>query len=199
MGKKSRRERVEKRESFAAKHTKTKRKNTLVTIGVFALIGIVVTYAAFEFAYNTNSLPGSPVGAGPLGGEHEHASILTLIHADTFNFTGTAYQIQNNWIHFENQDGTTIHRHAANVTLGYLFESLNIGLTNECFTFPDATRSFCTDERYSLKFYINGDQIPDIVDYVIQDDDRVLISYGEESEDAIFEQIDMLNDQPILS
>ena len=199
LGKKSRRERVEKRETFAAKRTKTKRKNQLVAAGVFAVVAVIVTYAAYTFVENQANLPGSPPGAGPLGDEHEHASILVIIHGDTFDFSGPSYQTQNNWIHFENRDGATIHRHASNVTLGYLFESLSIGLTDECFVFPNGVRSFCTDDRYSLKFYVNEESVPDITGYVARDGDRVLISYGSESDEEIDAQLRRLAAQPILS
>ncbi len=199
MGKKSRRERIEKRESFAAKRVKTKRKNQLIAGGVLSVVAVIVAFSALMFVENAGNLPGSPPGAGPLGSAHEHASILTVIHGDTFDYSGESYQIQNNWIHFENQDGTTVHMHATDVTLGYLFDSLSINLTDECYVFPDATRSFCTDEKYSLKFYVNGDMAPGIADYVINDGDRVLISYGDESEDGISEQLDRLNAQSILS
>lgn len=199
MGKKARRERIEKRESFAAKRTKAKRKNTLITAGVFGAVAVIVAFAAYNFAYNSTALPGSPPDAGPLGGEHDHASVLTSIYGDTFGFDGDAYQVQNNWIHFEGRDGTTIHRHAANVTLGYMFNTLSIGLDDQCFVFPDASRTFCTNDKYSLKFYINGDKVDSITDYVITDQDRILISYGDETDDEINAQLDRLLAQPILS
>ena len=78
---------------------------------------------------------------------------------------------------FEESDGTTIHRHASEVTLGYLFNSLNIGIDSECYSFPDG-RQFCTNEDYSLKYYLNHQLVDDINDYVIQDDDRILITFG---------------------
>ena len=199
MGKKARRERVEKRETFAAKRTKAKRKNQLIAAGVLATVGAIVAYAAITFIDSGGNLPGSPPGAGPLGGEHEHASILTLIHGDRFEYSGQSYQVQDNWIHFENQDGTTIHRHAANVTLGYLFETLDVELTDECYVFPDRSRTFCTDEDFALKFYINGESVPGITDYVVEDGDKVLISYGDEDDERLAEQLARLDDQPILS
>ena len=199
LGKKSRRERIEKRDTFAAKRTKAKRKNQLIAAGVLSVVAVIVTYSAYTFATSSASLPGAPPGSGPLGGEHEHASILTKLHGDTFDFSGSSYQVQNNWIHFENQDGTTIHRHAANVTLGYLFESLSIGLSDECYIFPDGAREFCTDDRYSLKFYLNEERVDGITDHVPRDGDRILISYGSESDEEIEAQLRELGAQAILS
>ncbi|MCY4251895.1 MAG: protein-disulfide isomerase [Thaumarchaeota archaeon] len=199
MGKKARRERVEKRETFAAKRSKAKRKNLLIAAGAMAAVGAIVAYAAISFVSTAGNLPGAPPGAGPLGGEHEHASILTLIHGDRFGYSAQPYQVQDNWIHFENQDGTTIHRHAANVTLGYLFDTLDVELNDECYVFPDNALEFCTTDEHSLKFYVNGEKVPGISEYVVEDGDRILISYGGEDDDEIAEQLARLGDQPILS
>ena len=198
MGKKAREEREEKRESFAAKRGKEKRKNLMIALGVLAGIGAIVGYSAFIFATTTTNAPGAPPGAGPLGDEHEHSSMLVKIFGDKFDFSLPAYQIKSSWIHFEAQDGTTIHRHASGVTLGYMFESLNIRLNDECYIFPDG-REFCTNEDYSLKFYINHEQVTSITDYVFDDGDRILISYGNETPEQMEEQLSELDAQPILA
>ena len=70
---------------------------------------------------------------------------------------------------------TTIHRHASGVMLGFLFDTLNIVVGCEsigyiehfdsskdpCYIFPDG-RQFCTNEDYSLKYYINHELVKDI-------------------------------------
>lgn len=197
MGKKSRKEREEKRESFAAKRKMQKRKNTLIAIGVLAGVAIIVGISAYNFVNLQSNAPGAPPGAGKLGDEHVHASILVRIFGDKFDFSLPAYQIKSSWIHFEAQDGNTIHRHASGVTLGYLFETLGIALDDQCYIFPDG-REFCSNEDYTLKFFINGQQVPDIRDYVIQEGDRILITYGNETEEEIQRYLDELNAQPII-
>ncbi len=177
MGRKERRAREEKRENYATKHTAQKRKNTLIAIGVLGVIAAIVVYAAFVFVTSTGTTPGGPPNAGVLGSAHDHAGILVKIFNDEFDFSTTSYQIKSNWIHFEGRDGTTVHKHATGVTLGYLFETLNIGLDDKCFVFPDA-REFCTDDVYDLRFFINGEELSDIREYEIFEDDRILISYG---------------------
>jgi len=145
MGRKNREERREKREDFVAKRSRQKRKSTLLAVGILGLIGLIVGYASFTFVTTPVGAPGSPPGAGILGDEHEHASVLVRIFGDKFDFAATTYQIKSSWIHFEESDGTTIHRHASGVALGYLFDTLNIGINNECYMFPDG-RNFCTNE-----------------------------------------------------
>ena len=196
MGRKHREERREKREDFVAKRTQQKRKNTLLAVGILGLIGLVVGYASFTFVTMGTDTPGAPPGAGKLGDEHEHASLLVRIFGDKFDFSATTYQIKNSWIHFEESDGNTIHRHSSGVTLDYLFETLSIAIDEDCYIFTDG-RQFCTNEDYSLKYIINGDSVNDINDYVVQEDDRILISYGSETEDQIADQLNELYSQII--
>jgi len=196
MGRKHREERRERREDFVAKRSQQKRKSTLLAVGILGLIGLIVGYASFTFVTTPVGAPGSPPGAGILGDEHEHASVLVRIFGDKFDFAATTYQIKSSWIHFEESDGNTVHRHSSGVTLNYLFESLGIGIDEDCYIFGDG-RQFCTNEDYSLKYFINGDSVNSINDYVVQNDDRILISYGGETEEQINQQLNELDSQII--
>jgi len=188
MGKKSRKEREEERESFAAKRSREKRKSLLMTVGIFGIIAVIVGYSAYTFVNMGGAVPGAPPGAGTLGDEHHHVSLLVRIFGDKFDFSTSAYQIKSSWIHFESADGNTVHRHSSGVTMGYLFETLGLGLTDECYIFKDG-REFCANEDYSLKFYINNQQVDTILDYIGQEDDKILISYGNETPEEIGEQL----------
>ena len=196
MGRRAREERREEREDKVAKQTKVKRKNNLKAAGILALIAIIVGYAGYEFINLDSSAPGAPPGAGKLGDEHEHASLLVRIFGDKFDFSSPTYQIKSSWIHFEDTDGTTIHRHSSGVTLGFLFDTLNIGIDDECYRFPDG-RQFCTNEDYSLKYYINHQLVNGIRDYVFEDGDRLLITYGNETPEQIEDQLIELDSQII--
>jgi hypothetical protein len=164
--------------------------------GILTLIALIIGYSGYVFVTMDADVPGAPDGAGRLGAEHEHASLLVRIFDDKFDFAVPSYQIKSSWIHFEESDGTTIHRHASGVTLDYLFGSLNIGIDSECYSFPDG-RQFCTNEDYSLKYYLNHQLVDDINDYVIQDDDRILITFGNETPEQIEEQLIELDSQVI--
>ncbi len=184
MGRKEKKERVEKRDNFAAKRSNEKRRNLLVTIAVFSVIISIVGYAVLEFVNMNSAAPGSPDNAGFLGSEHSHAAMLVKVFGDTFDFSLPAYQIKTSWIHFEAGDGTTIHKHATGVTLEYLFDSLKLKLDDQCFIFQDG-RQFCTTDDYTLKFYINGEKVNDIRNYEPMDKDRILIAYGGETPEEI--------------
>ena len=198
MGRKERRAREQKRENYATKHSAQQRKQTMIAVGVFAVIAVIVGYAAWMFAtMDQSTAPGGPENAGALGSDHTHAAIAVRIFGDTFDFSAPAYQIKSSWIHFEGRDGTTVHKHATGVTLGYLFETLSLGLDDQCFVFQDG-REFCTNEEYSLKFFYNGNQVDDIREIEIGEDDRILISYGGETPEELQAQMAELDSQIIV-
>ncbi len=196
MGRKAREERQERREDVVAKRSKIRRKNSLMAGGILAIIAVIVGYSVFVFITMDASAPGAPPGAGKLGDSHEHASLLVRIFGDKFDFSVPSYQIKSSWIHFEESDGTTIHRHASGVTLSYLFDTMNIFVDDQCYMFPDG-RQFCTNEDYSLKYYLNHKSVDSINDYVIQDGDRILITFGNETPEQIEEQLIELDSQII--
>jgi hypothetical protein len=196
MGKNRREKREEDREGFASKRTSQYRSRNLKAIGILSMIGVIVGFACYEFVTSTNNVPGAPENAGKLGDEHIHASLLVNIFGDKFDFSTPNYQVKTSWIHFENQDGDTIHRHSTGVELEFLFNSMSIALDDKCFGFPDG-RQFCNNDDYSLKFYINQQKVEDIQKYVVQDDDRILITYGNEDQLAIDKQLSELNAQAI--
>jgi len=198
MGRKERREREQKRENYASQRSSEKRKNMLIAAGVFAVIAVIVGYSVYVFlTMDQSTAPGGPENAGALGSEHSHAGILVKIFGDTFDFSGTAFQIKSPWIHFEGGDGTTMHKHATGVTVGYLFSTLPVNVDDDCFEFGDG-RSFCTNEDYSLKFFINGELVTGISDYSISEDDRILVSYGSETPEEIESQLLELQAQMLV-
>ena len=134
---------------------------------------------------------------GPDEHEHAHASILVVIFGDRFDFSGPSFQMKNDWLRFESQDGTTIHRHMSGVTTDFLFATLGIWIDEDCYIFPDG-REFCTNEDFVLRYYVNGEQVDSINDYVFDDQDRILITYGNEDPDEINEYLAELNRQPIV-
>jgi len=197
MGRKERREREAKRENYATKHSAEKRKNMLIAIGVLSVIAVIVGYSVFLFLNMTETAPGGPENAGALGSAHSHAGILVKIFGDTFDFDGPAFQIKSPWIHFESRDGSTIHKHATGVTLEYLFDSFRVGLDDQCYVFPDG-KSFCTDEEFTLNFFINEEPVSDIRDYEIDEGDQILIVFGAETPEEIESYLLQLKRQELV-
>ena len=95
MGKKIRKEREEKRDSFATQRIKEKRKHTLIAVAVLSAIGVIVGIQAYNFTNLSETAPGAPPGSGILGDDHVHSSMLVKLHDDTFDFSSPAYQIKS--------------------------------------------------------------------------------------------------------
>lgn len=185
MGRKERREREQKRARYASKRSAQKRKNLMIAGGVLGVVAVIVGWSAYTFAtLDPSEIGGAPSGAGLLNSAHTHTGILVKIFGDTFPFHETGYQIQSPWIHFENHDGTTIHKHATGITLGFLFDSLDIHVDEQCYVFPNRV-DYCTNDEYTLHYYINGEKVSDIRDHEPMEEDRILIVYGDETEEEI--------------
>lgn len=151
----------------------------------------------FEKARLQKDSQGDPLLDNGKSEEHVHASILIkLENYPSDIFSSTAYQLRNEQIHFEADDGYTIHRHVKDVPLGFLFETLGVDLTDECLVIVNGR--YCTNDEDSLKFFINHQQVSDIRDYVIQEGDRILISHENQSQKEIERQLAELDSQVIL-
>ena len=147
---------------------------------------IVVTHASFSDSEKTtfeylHSIPKPiPNNAGHLGEEHVKAKLIVKVYDDEFDFLQSQFQMQSHWIRFE--DGETIHRYASGVTLGFLFDTLGLsGQNNECYVFQGGSE-YCTNAYFNFKFLINEFEVSktDFREYVIQDDDEILIIYDDQ-------------------
>jgi len=82
------------------------------------------------------------------------------------------------------------------VAMGYFLETLGIKVDESCIELPNAEK-YCEDKENSLKFFINHQPILDIRNYVGEDEDRVLISFGKETMEELEAQLISLDSQPL--
>ena len=125
--------------------TRKKRIKNLKTIilPIIAAIVIIAGISIYVFSQNTLSV----AGFGPLGSAHEHAAFLVKVNGQNIDFSQPQYQVQSDYIHVENGDGTTLHRHATNVTFVDFLKSvkMDIDKKNNCLAFTNGTE-YCDDE-----------------------------------------------------
>ncbi len=93
-------------------------------------------------------------------------------------------------------DGTTLHKHATNVPIGEFLKSVRMDISNGCLIIDNGTR-YCNNDNLKLSFFVNGNQTQDIMNYVLNDDDRILVIYGNQSAEEIQNEIQELNRVPI--
>lgn len=122
-------------------------------------------------------------GIGPLRSTHQHADVKVYINGQPIDFSERKYQVATSFIHFEDGVGDVIHTHATGLTVGNLFKSIGAVLNSNCLVFGG--QSYCSGDGKLLKFYVNGKPDSNFAGYIIQDLDKILVSYGSENESGI--------------
>jgi hypothetical protein len=82
------------------------------------------------------------------------------------------------------------------VPIGEYLHSADMDIRNSCFIL-DNGEQFCDDDK-KLRFFVNGQERSSIMDYVLQDEDRILIIYGDESQQELEAEFDKLENTPIV-
>lgn len=138
---------------------------------------------------------------GPLGSAHEHAIFAVKLDGQYVDFSQRQYQVGatgNQFIHFEGGDGTTIHKHSSRVPIGEYLRSVGMDIRDGCFIHNNGSQ-FCNDDSNGkmLRFFVNGEQASSIMDYVLHDDDRILVIYGDEDEEELHAEFERLDEMEL--
>jgi hypothetical protein len=176
---------------FAASRKKRNKKLMLIIPAVAALIA-VTAYALS--VYSSHITPNNPA-YGVLGSAHVHAAFAVKINGTKLDFSDNKYQVKSRFMHVENGDGDTLHRHATGVHVAEFFKSIKMNVTDSCFTNDNGTK-YCSNGKENLEFYVNGNKTKSIADYVFNDDDRILVVYGD-SPIQVKQDLDQLQQSPI--
>ena len=133
---------------------------------------------------------------GPLGSQHIHADFKIFINGNPINFADDRHYMKSNVMHLDdnqNKDDASgmIHMHATGVPFWYFLRSVGINSNNECITLENQ-KKLCNNGGKKLRFFINGKEHPGIENYVFNDLDKILITYGNENEDQITNQINSI-------
>ena len=172
--------------------TRKKRSKNLKTVILPIIVVLVIIAGISIYLFSQNTL--SVAGFGPLGSAHEHAAFLVKVNGQNIDFSQPKYQVQSDYIHVENGDGTTLHRHATNVTFADFLKSIKMDIDkkNNCLVFTNGTE-YCDDNNNKLRTFINGNSTKSISEYILNNNDRLLVIYGNESDEGIAKALDELN------
>lgn len=176
---------------FAASRKKRNKRLILIIPAVAALIA-VTAYALS--VYSSHITPNNPA-YGVLGSAHVHAAFAVKLNGTKLDFSDNKYQVKSRFMHVENGDGNTLHRHATGVPVAEFFKSIKMNATDSCFTNDNGTK-YCSNGKQNLEFYVNGNKTKSIADYVFNDDDRILVVYGD-SPIQVKQDLDQLQQSPI--
>ena len=185
----------ENSKSYFAKGRR-KRKQYMKII-IPAIVGIIAITIVLAILFPRNDVSAT---YGALGSAHEHAALLVDLNGTKIDFAQQKYMVRSNYIHMESYngtlDGTTLHKHAEKVPIGEFVKSLRMDISNGCFI-TDENKRFCDNENSKLRFYVNGNQTNDIMGYVPNDNDRILVTYGNQSSSEIENELQELNNTRI--
>jgi hypothetical protein len=176
---------------FAAGRRKRKRYMKIVIPVIIAVVAVaIISTITFSLQSNNSNK------YGPIGSAHEHAAFLVKLDGVPIDFSQDKYQVKSRLIHVENNDGTTLHRHATNVPFIEFLKSVDMDIRNGCFVSDDG-REYCDTVDKKLRYFVNGNQTNSIADYVINDNDRILVIYGDENGNELNQEINALREIPI--
>ena len=176
---------------FAASRKKRNRRLMLIIPAVVALIAV----AAYSLSVYSSHITPINHAYGVLGSAHVHAAFAVKLNGTKLDFSDNKYQVKSRFMHVENGDGNTLHRHATGVPIAEFFKSIKMNVTDSCFTNDNGTK-YCSNGKQNLEFYVNGQKTKSIADYVFNDDDRILIVYGD-SPIQVKQDLDQLQQSPI--
>ena len=174
-----------------------KKRKQYLKIIVPAVVGLAALAIVLAILF-----PSENVAAkyGALGSAHEHAALLINLNGTNLDLAQQKYMVRSPYIHVETYnrtlDGTTIHKHSSNVPIGEFLKSIRMDASNGCFV-TDSNQRFCNNDQDKLRFFVNGNETKDIMSYVLNDDDRILITYGKDNTTEINRQLQELNNLPI--
>ncbi len=160
----------ENKPSFSAKKAMRIAKYSIALLIVLALVYLAIT-----------SIKTDPLrqGMGSAGSQHVHADVKVYIDGRAIDFSQSRYQLRSNYVHFEERDGDVIHIHATGVRIGFMMQTLGIKFNQTCVV---TDRTYCKNGEKTLKFLVNGEQNAEWELYVMRSMDKILLSYGNETD-----------------
>lgn len=148
---------------------------------VGALLGIIAL-TAFRFAFGPPEEP-----------THYHANFALFANGERIDLSADAYMedvatcagnetvLPTTRAHLHNNNPDVAHVHHEGVTWGHLLTNLGFGLGEEYLVLGEGP-VLTQGEGQTLKFILNGQPQYSVYNQLISSGDRLLISYGPESE-----------------
>ena len=163
---------------------KTGRVVTIVIL--FAVAGIL---ALFLFNRdnkdNTQSTPSNQSFDNQLEvNEDKHAAFAIFTNGTFRIFTASMYHNLSEDVYITAENPNVVIVKKDGITWSEFFETLPFELTYDCLT-TGTKQTFCTNASQSLKFFINGKREDAALGKEIKDRDKLLVTYGSETEDKL--------------
>lgn len=142
---------------------------------------------------------------GILGSQHIHADWKVYINGKSLDLSDKSHMARimsnqpvSSFIHVDSgapqpeKTGEVIHMHATGVPLWIFFKSVGIDFNKDCITIEN--NQYCNNENKKIRFFVNGKENKEFENYVFNDLDKILISYGSENGEEIKKQVVSITD-----
>jgi hypothetical protein len=191
--------------SYLDASKKKRQKYLMILIPIIVAVVAILAISGSRFSSELNRF-------GTVGSAHEHAAFIINVNGTPIDFSQPQYQLMSRLIHVEGGDGFTLHRHTDRVPFGEFLRSVNMNLEDSCFSISEGTSDqqgqqqgqqleYCTNGTEELRAFVNGEELEppsSLVDYILRDDDRILLIYGNQTTDQLTEALSELEEVPIL-
>ena len=172
---------------------------TLLIVIALLVVAILMLWRELSFVKKNSALYVNHLeqltGIGRLGSTHIHADFKVYINGKEIKVYQEKNLEKNKFTHMHpgQDEEDVIHVHATGITLKQFFNTLNIKLSRNCIILEDR-KEFCNEKLKTLKYYVNDKINDESPDYEIIDLDKILVSYGNESEEEIKNQLLSITD-----
>ena len=182
-----------------SKHPKPESRPVITKKGAkrAVIIAVIILVAAGLGLYFYFSMSYVPQGLGAVGSQHIHFDFRLYVNGNAIDLSQQKYQLRSQYIHMENGDGDIVHVHATGVTLNYFLRTIGFGIDGNCLA-TDSAGSLCSNGKESLAVYVNGGRKSDAGNYVFRNLDKILVSYGSNSEAEIASETASITDKARL-
>jgi len=141
---------------------------------------------------------------------HTHADFAVWVEGRQVDFTDERYMseaplegatareqaVRHKYLHLHDGIGTVIHRHKPGLPLKEFFMSIGMLMEPQCVMLNNG-RKICNTEAEQWTMYVNGQARAFNPDYVFEDTDSILLTYGAD-ETAVGLQLDAMRDDACL-
>ena len=128
---------------------------------------------------------------------HVHADFLIYLEDERYDLSAESFMTTDQQelhpdAHLHDGNGKVMHVHAEGITFSEFLTSLGFTITDTCLQTPEGTE-YCETADAQLLFYVNG-ELAELATYVPDDDDRLLLYFGDPESERIAEYLEAIPD-----
>lgn len=165
-----------------------------IILSIVSILLLAVTFISWYIYASLEHIP-----------PHFHANFAIYINDERIDFSDDTYMedvagcsitwllVAKDRAHLHENNGETIHIHHDWVTWGHFFANVNYTFS-ESFIASDEWKVYVNSWERKLSFILNGEEVLNPYNRIINSKDRLLISYGEESNEDIMKRFDQVSD-----